>query len=339
MRRFHLTLPVIACCAAVLIPALTPVRARAAVPTVASRKVWDAAPHNAFTDLVRFKDRWLCVFREGAGHVSPEGRLRVIESADGGTWKSAAVVSLDGADLRDAKVCLTPDGRLMLTGAAARDAGGGKKTHQSMAWFSADGRAWDGGTEIGDKDFWLWRVTWHDGTAYSIGYGTAHQDTVRLYSSRDGRRFDTLVPELFRGGEPNEHALVFGDDGTCLCLLRRDSGTKTAQLGHAKPPYKDWTWKDLGMQVGGPAMVRLPDGRLVAGVRLYDGKVRTSLCLVDAEKGTLTEWATFPSGGDTSYPGLVVHEGKLWVSYYSSHEGKTAIYLATVNPSTLRAAE
>ena len=29
------------------------------------RKIWDRAPHNAFTDLVRFHDRWFCVFREG----------------------------------------------------------------------------------------------------------------------------------------------------------------------------------------------------------------------------------------------------------------------------------
>ena len=35
---------------------------------------------------------------------------------------------------------------------------------------------------------------------------------------------------------------------------------------------------------------------------------------------------TLPSGGDTSYPGLVWHDGLLWVSYYSSHEGKAAIY-------------
>ena len=36
------------------------------------------------------------------------------------------------------------------------------------------------------------------------------------------------------------------------------------------------------------------------------------------------------SGGDTSYPGLVWHDGLLWMSYYSSHEGKTSIYLARI---------
>jgi hypothetical protein len=37
-----------------------------------------------------------------------------------------------------------------------------------------------------------------------------------------------------------------------------------------------------------------------------------------------------PSGGDCSYPGLVWHEGLLWTSYYSTHEGRTSIYLARI---------
>ena len=45
------------------------------------RKIWDEAPHNAFTDLVHFKGRFFCVFREGEGHVSPDGALRVIVAA------------------------------------------------------------------------------------------------------------------------------------------------------------------------------------------------------------------------------------------------------------------
>jgi hypothetical protein len=102
-------------------------------------------------------------------------------------------------------------------------------------------------------------------------------------------------------------------------------------LGKARPPYTDWAWTDLKRRVGGPDLLRLADGRWVAGVRLYDqGPVRMSLCWLDPESGQLTEWVALPSKGDCSYPGLVEHEGQLWVSYYSSHEGKTAIYLARV---------
>ncbi len=296
---------------------------------VSVQKIWDKAPHNAFTDLVRFQDRWFCVFREGKSHVSPEGALRVITSRDGKDWTSAALVTSEKADLRDAKITVTPDGRLMLNGAGAlhppADA-----THQSYAWFSDDGRAWSDPFPVADPGVWLWRVTWHDGTAYGVGYSTGKEKFVRLYRSKDGTSYETLVKTLFDEGYPNETALVFLPDDTCLCLLRRDGGSGTAQLGKARPPYKEWSWTDLGVRIGGPSLIRLPDGRLVAGVRLYDGKVRTALCWLDPDGGTLREFLTLPSGGDTSYPGLVWHDNRLWVSYYSSHEGKTAIYFAEV---------
>ena len=81
-------------------------------------------------------------------------------------------------------------------------------------------------------------------------------------------------------------------------------------------------------------MILLPDGQLLAAVRLYGGEdgrtARTSLCWINWETGKLIEALELPSGVDTSYAGLVFHDGFLWVSYYSSHEEKTAIYLAKV---------
>jgi hypothetical protein len=139
-----------------------------------------------------------------------------------------------------------------------------------------------------------------------------------------------LVPTLFQEGYPNESGMVFLEDDTALCLLRRDGPKPSAQLGRAKPPYTDWTWQDLGTQIGGPHLIELPDKRLIAGVRLHDGKVRTAIAQLDAATPRLTELLPLPSGGDSSYPGLVWHDGILYVSYYSSHEGKTSIYLARV---------
>lgn len=295
---------------------------------VAARKIWDKAPHNAFTDLVRFQDRWFCVFREGTGHVSADGALRVITSANAEQWESVALITSANSDLRDAKITVTPEGQLMLCGTEALH-DKSKYTHQSLAWFSKDGRTWSGKIEIGTPDFWLWRVTWHKSKAYGIGYGTRNDQTVRLYSSKDGRQFDTLVERLFEGGYPNETSLVFNGDAA-YGLLRRDGNPNTGLFGVSHSPYTKWEWKDLGTRIGGPQMLRLSDGRFVAAVRLYDGGARTSLCWIDPQTGKLTEALKLPSGGDTSYAGLVLHEGLLWVSYYSSHEGKTAIYLAKV---------
>jgi hypothetical protein len=294
-----------------------------------ARMIWDKAPHNAFTDLIRFQGRWFCVFREGKAHVSPDGALRVITSKDGRTWTSAALIVYPGADLRDAKITIAPGGRLMLSGAAALHQPA-EFRHQSLVWFSHDGTKWSEPIKIGDPDFWLWRSTWHKGTAYSIGYSTGEKKLIRLYSSRDGARFDTLAENLFDRGYPNETSLQFGSDGLALCLLRRDAQESSAQLGLSRPPYVDWSWRDLGVRIGGPHLIRLPDGRIVAAVRLHDGGARTALMWLDPDSVKLTEFLTLPSGGDTSYAGMVYHDNLLWVSYYSSHEGKAQIYLARV---------
>jgi hypothetical protein len=54
-----------------------------------------------------------------------------------------------------------------------------------------DGRAWGEKHLIGDPDFWLWRVTWHKGKAYGIGYWVQGNHT-RLYTSSDGRSSNRL---------------------------------------------------------------------------------------------------------------------------------------------------
>ena len=293
------------------------------------QRIGDTAPHCAFTDLVRWHDQFWCVFREGTAHVSPDGAIRVLSSADGTNWISAARLTSPRGDLRDPHVTVTPDGSLMLYGAAALPQPGPVK-HQSLVWFSTDGRQWSQEAPIGDPNVWMWRVAWRGPEALGVGYDTDGERFVRLYSSRDGRRFDTEVPTLFSDPNPNEAGLAYLPDGTCLCLLRRDGQPGTGKLGMSRPPYRDWTWKDLGVRIGGPQLLRLPDGRLVAAGRLYDGGARTALCWLDTETARLSEFLKLPGGGDCSYPGLVWHDGILWVSYYSSHSDGTKVYLARV---------
>ncbi len=296
------------------------------------RRIWDAAPHNAFTDLLHHDGRWYCVFREGSKHVSPDGSLRVITSSDGEHWESLSLVSHPTDDLRDAKLSVAPDGRFMLNGAgmqADQDI-----RYHSMVWFSDDlGKTWDEGRRIGDPGFWLWRVHWHRNIAYTMGYDTDRdrsRRTLRFYKSDDGASFEPLVKMVNVPNGVGEDRILFMDDGTALCLLRCETGTKSGLLGRAEPPFTEWSWREVGLRIGGPNMIALADRRIIAATRLYDPKARTSLAWVDPNAGTLTECLELPSGGDTSYAGMVLHDGLLWVSYYSSHEEKTCIYLAKV---------
>ena len=299
-----------------------------------ARRIWDIAPHNAFTDLVRFNDRWFCVFREGENHVSSDGSLRVIVSEDGKNWRSAAKIESIGSDLRDAKITVAPNGELMLCGAEAFQFPN-PHTHQSLAWFSRDGSNWSEKHLIGEKDIWLWRVTWFRNKAYGMGYGCSEKDRVlRLYTSSDGKMFSP-VGDYFRGqGYANETSIVFAGN-KAFCLLRRDDEGETAMIGTASFPFSEWTWEDLGRWLGGPHLLLMPGGRLLAAVRTRPGGDRdderkTALGWIDPKTSVFEECLVLPSGGDTSYAGMVLHNGILNLSYYSSHEGKTAIYFAQV---------
>lgn len=295
------------------------------------RRIWDAAPHGAFTDLIRHQDRWLCAFREAETHHSRDGVIRVIASTDGGSWTSEAVFAMPGIDLRDPK--LSVHGRLTLSCAAVYPPGGDVGLH-TIAWLTDDAMTWDPPIPVGDPGFWLWRLTWYKERAYGVAYATQGESLVRLYASADGQNFRPLVSTLFDRGVPSEGSLLFLADDSCLCLLRRDGPGGTAQLGRSCPPYTDWAWRDLGVKLGGPQLIALPDGRILAAGRTHEGAVRTSLLWLDVEEGTATAALELPSGGDTSYPGLVWHDGLLWVSYYSSHDGKSSIYLAKVGLSS-----
>ncbi|MDC0936775.1 hypothetical protein OAS39_10855 [Pirellulales bacterium] len=301
-------------------------------------RIWNQAPHNAFTDLVRFDDAFYVAFREGTTHGvpgvgQPGGALRVLRSDDGLAWMSTALI--EGAaneDLRDAKLSVTPVNQLMLEGAMAPHASPSER--QSRAWFSDDGQVWSPSIDIGDANYWLWGVQWHDDLAYSIGYGpttiNSQSWTTRLYRSSDGANFQTHVPTLTTPGGTSEGALLFRDDDSAVALVRRDAFSQSARVGVSSGDFTQWTWQDSGVRVGGPELIEIPDGRIVAATRLYDGGARTALSFLDPLSGALDEFLELPSGGDTSYPGMVWHDERLWVSYYSSHEGKSSIYLAQV---------
>jgi hypothetical protein len=89
-------------------------------------------------------------------------------------------------------------------------------------------------------------------------------------------------------------------------------------------------WRPPWTRIGGPNFIAVPGDGYIAAVRLHDGKVRTALCRLDVKRARLEEIATLPSSGDSSYAGLAMHDGTLHVSYYSSHEERTSIYLARV---------
>lgn len=290
---------------------------------VSVTKIWDQAPHCAFTDLLRWKDRWLCTFREANDHGGDNGVVRIITSADGTKWKSLAVVKEAGIDLRDPKLSVHPDGRLMLLMGGIVNFQGKYDTRSPRVSFSHDGHDWSLPRKVLSEDHWLWRVTWHKGTGWAVSKLNEGRKPRRgfLYKTKDGLTWDYVTEMETKG--ISETTLRILPDETMVALIR------PRWIGVSKPPYRKWTYSDIGQGIGGPNFIRLPDGTLWAAGRKYGAQTKTSLARMTPS--TFKHVLELPSGGDTSYPGMVWHKNELWMSYYSSHEAqKTSVFLARI---------
>ncbi|MCK4465948.1 MAG: discoidin domain-containing protein, partial [Bacteroidales bacterium] len=300
------------------------------------KKIWDQANHSAFTDLIRFTDNWYCTFREGESHAGGDkGKIRVIRSADGQEWSSVAYFVADDPndsvilDLRDPKLAITDDDRLMMHAGASLYEGSKRVGFSPMVSFSKDGSIWSGLEPIDITDSWPWRPIWHKGQAYVVAYNPDLK-TLILYVSTDGIHYKPLNEISIPDGFPNETTLRFLENEDIIALVRREQDDKKAMIGISKPPYENWSFKKTARRIGGPNFIVLEDGRFIAAGRMYfDDQPKTTLATIDLD-GNIEPKIILPSGGDNSYPGMVHYEGYLWLSYYSSHEGKTTIYLAKI---------
>jgi hypothetical protein len=307
------------------------------------QRIWDQG-YSAFPSIVRYKDAWFVSFREGESHIFDEngiaaGKTRILRSTDGKRWKSVALLSKEGYDLRDPKLSVTADGRLMVVqgGSVYVDKQLVKRTPQVS--FSTDGRSFSD-PEAVDYPIpggfaWFWRMTWHEGTGYTVNYGEADENKLELLKTTDGRHFEKIT-DLALDGFPNETTVRFLPDGRMAMLVRREKEDRMAYLGVSGPPFTQWTFRPLRFQIGGPEMAVLPDGSLLVGGRAYfeSGETKTCLWKGNAE-GDFELWKILPSGGDNSYPGFWVEEDGVTVVYYSSHEltrpdgrPRAGIYLA-----------
>ncbi|NCN44180.1 MAG: hypothetical protein CO158_04400 [Piscirickettsiaceae bacterium CG_4_9_14_3_um_filter_43_564] len=294
--------------------------------------LWDKGAHNAFTDLIEVDGIWYCAFRQAQHHMSFDGKIVILCAKNDQAWQKFAEICWAGGDCRDPKFVLTPQGKLMLMA--------------GVRWavpISADSALFSVTWQLealshpfvseSDQGTWRWSGSANQTQIFSIGYAGKDLQGC-LYTSDDGRHWQAHLKPFFPEAAcfSNESSLVFSEDGTGYCLLRRDGEDCPGALGESSPPYQDWQWQNLSLGIGGPKMIHLSTGELVAAFRVFEEKqpkvVVYEICPSSAE---LSYLLTLPSKGDCSYPGLVEKDGQIWVSYYSSHQGKSAIYLAKLN--------
>lgn len=306
-------------------------------------KIWDNGKHNAFTSLIKFKDAYYCSFREGDSHVfdtlgNAEGKVRIIKSDDGINWKSVGLLNKDGYDLRDPKLSITSDNKLMVIigGSIYKDKILIGRVPQVS--FSDDGDSFSDPIPVKiDENAkngmdWIWRVTWNDNIGYAPMYSLTdtREAYLSLMSTKDGVNFD-LIKKFNIPDFPNEATIRFDSKNEMNMMVRRETGNQKGFWGKSCFPFTEWKWSEMDMRLGGPDFIHLNDSLIVMGTRSHYTSFPKTVLLTGNGTEKFQEIYVFPSGGDTSYPGFIVVGDELWVSYYSSHEAKNAsIYLAKV---------
>lgn len=322
----------------------------------AGTKIWDI---NRITDrnetriefphLAWFKGHLYCSFREGeihGNHIS--GRGRIIRSADGVNWETVGLFESATGDVRDPRLSVSTDGTLVLNAsiyfieevAPYQVIDGQSVRRQSVTWLSADGENWSDTYSCPTGiNTWRWDIAWYNGFGYSIGYSGKDPDGT-LYRTSDGKNWQSVKENMFPGGHGNEAALTFGHDGTLYVLLRAGLAAKVS-LGISHAPYdQDWSWYELdaywdgpenrkpakdvtgGADLGGPNIITLQDGRLFGAGRVA-GQERANYFLIDPGEKVLTRVAGVQNG--SSYPGIVEHDGDIWLSYIEGGAGPVYI--------------
>ena len=317
------------------------------------RRAFHNGEHNAFTDLIRWKDKFWLTFRSCPdGHsVYSTARIIVLNSDDARTWQKVHTFSVPMRDTRDPHFLAFKDQLFVYTGTWY--SGEGKlprdqydiNKHLGFGVKTADGSRWSEPFQLeGTYGHYIWRAATHDGKAYlcarrkrgytesELGAGATPIMESAMLESDDGINWH--FHSLFQTTKGNETAFLFRKNGNLLAISRRQR-RDPALLIQSSSPYLKMDRTDLTKHVGGPMLARWGNDFIVGGRRFTEDGPRTTLYWL--REGKLHEAASLPSGGDNSYPGFVeLDDGTGLISWYSSHEkdanGNTecAIYLANL---------
>src|SRR5262245_25413543 len=285
--------------------------------------------------MVLWRGDFLLVHDARPYHLgTPESRLVLRRSSDGRLWQTLARLQLAGKDIRDPKLAVI-GGRLFLY--ALSNSGIYATPEGTVLATSNDGRSWTPFEPVEPAGWLFWRPKLNpaDATWYVPAYWKDHGESILLRSS-DGRSWDR-VSTIHRGDGNDETDIEFLPDGRLLATCRLEI-TPDTLLGHfdagtaiavSAPPYTEWTeTRSQVTRLDGPALFRI-DNTVFAVARHQPeprgwltrlggalSRKRTAIYRVEPER--LVHLTDLPSAGDTSYAGVVVLEGHVYVDYYTN---------------------
>ena len=291
------------------------------------RTVYANGKHNAFTAMRRFQGELWLAFRSGDAHNSATADVLVLRSKDGKEWQPGHKLDV-AKDDRDPQFVAT-EKRLFLYCPAMNGA-----TLTTWLTYTDDGKTWSAPVAVYEPQFILWKPLVHDGTFYAAAHkkdetAAGKGRAVHLVKSTDGVKWEK-VSTIRAGNWESETTLLFDARHHATAFLRQKYGSPQAQILESDPPYAEWRARPADApHFSGHSVHTFRGVTYLLSRTLVAGKATGSRIYVFAG-GKLTPYCDLPAGGDCAYLEAVEDGANMLVSYYSTHEGTTNIYLAVV---------
>lgn len=296
---------------------------------LSSKLIWKGDNYAAFTSLVYYKGYYYCAFRDANKHVDSYGEdcgvIRIIKSRDARDWTEFLVFEEPRYDLRDPKLIITPNHRLMLLTEKVLYKNGkatirntctsiirknGKHTPLSPIGFKPD-QDWN----------WLWNLEWVNNVAYGFMY-IPHFYFVK---SENGHDF-IIKDKLNLHDRPTESSVAKINKTTLLGVVRGDT---KVMLGEYDLIHEKWEWKDGRYKIGCPKIIKVKNEVYIVG-RSYDKGLKTTIFRYNQEEKDVERLLDIDGSKDFSYPGAVYRKGKLYVTYYLGDGYHSDIHLSII---------
>ncbi len=292
------------------------------------RKLVADGRHNAFTALARWRDEYWLAFRSGTDHNSADGDIVVMRSADAEKWTEAFRLNVLPDD-RDPQFLVTPK-RLFLYDQAMKG-----RELTCFVTYTDDGKTWSKPEPVYEPRFILWKPCTHEGRHYAAAHKKDETSggrgrEVHLVVSEDGLAW-RKISTIREGNWESETTLLFGSKGHLTAFLRQKYGSPTCEILEADPPYTEWKPRPAGVThlSGHSAHTFRGVTYLISRTMEYPTR-KSGTMIYTYPDGKLHPYCELPSGGDCAYAEAVQVGEEMLVSYYSSHEKGTNIYLARV---------
>lgn len=327
---------------------------------------WDVVNdkfHNSNTDLIHWKGYFYLVHAASSFHFASTGcQLVLHRSVDAHTWETLAYFKSPNEDIRDPKLAVIND-RLFLY--ALVNSSFDPEPYTTVYAVSSDlGNNWSPLTRLEHEGWLFWKPKTTDGQIwYAAAYWHEHGKSA-LFSTNDGINWKMVSTIYDRGNRNDETDIEFLPDGKMLAVARLEgdfkAGSYSMFFGH--PSGGTLIARSRAGYANFETMAISPITRMDGlAIFSYSGRVfvvgrfqprlsqpftrqgsifaRKRTAIFEVRDSRLIWLSDLPSAGDTSYAGVVLLSGYLYISYYTSNIQRDPPWIVGMfNPTTIRIA-